>query len=43
MLMSAELVSTLVNSSVLTQLAPTPVSVEEALSLQETDVHVKVN
>ena len=41
--MSAELVITLVNRSVSTQMVPTPVSVKVALSLGGTSVHAKVN
>ena len=40
--MSAEMITTLVNRSVLTQMVPTPVSVELVLSLGRITDHVKV-
>jgi len=43
MLMSVEMVVTDVNRNVLTQMVPTPVSVEVALCLGRTSVHAKVN
>ena len=41
--MSAELVITLVNRSVSTQMVPTPVSVGVAMSLGGTSIDVKVD